>query len=377
MPKINNLQAIDLFSGAGGMSLGFEQAGFNVIAAIDVDPIHISTYKNNFPYCCTICADVSQITGKEIFQVANLGKKELDLLFGGPPCNGFSLMGKRKFKDPRNQLLLHFARLVKELSPKYFVMENVNGLLIEPMNKILELFIEKINKSGYSIVNPIKTLNASEFGVPQNRKRLFMLGYKNGLSEPKYPDYSLIKKMNICTNVKVRDAICDLPNIDIVDELFKYDIFYGKLKKTKSNYAKILRGDIKSDFDRSNRKFSNNFGLTGCHRTKHNTETVKRFNSIFPGTVEPISRFYRLSMDGLCPTLRAGAVKEFGSFTAPRPIHPLKPRCITIREGARLHSYPDSFNFHHTIWHGFRQIGNSVPPFLARLVAESIYEVLQ
>jgi len=129
-------------------------------------------------------------------------------------------------------------------------------------------------------------------------------------------------------------------------------------------------GDFSHARDHSNGR------LTGCGRIDHTAEVVRRFEATKPGTREGISKFYRLRKDGIAPTLRAGTDGSRGSYSAARPIHPIKPRCITVREGARLHSFPDWFEFHSTKWHGFRQVGNSVPPLLARAVARSVYYAL-
>lgn len=368
--------AIDLFCGAGGMSLGFEQAGFDVAVALDDDPIHLDTYSANFPRCNTIRADISKIKGKDILSKAKLGKRDIHVLFGGPPCQGFSIIGKRRLDDPRNGLIFHFSRLIRELKPLYFVVENVEGLLLGKTSDILRSFIRRVKRAGYSVVEPIGCLDASNFGVPQRRRRLFILGYQKGLSAPELPAPSSInngdgKMSDPC----VWDAICDLPNIDDFEELLTSNVYYGPLG-LPSDYASILRGDKRDREDRSQiRKLICN-GLTGCLRTAHSLETIRRFRKTRPGNFEPISRFYRLAKEGLATTLRAGTGRSHGSFTAPRPIHPLYPRCITTREAARLHSFPDWFCFHPTKWHGFRQVGNSVPPLLARSVARSIFLAL-
>jgi DNA (cytosine-5)-methyltransferase 1 len=143
-----------------------------------------------------------------------------------------------------------------------------------------------------------------------------------------------------------------------------------------SPYARVLRGETNDPDDLSQPRHSNGSGLTGCQGTSHSPETTQRCAATPPGTYEPVSRFYRLTKDGFAPTLRAGTGPANGSFTAPRPIHPISPRCITVREGGRLHSFPDWFCFHPTKWHGFRQLGNSVPPFLARAVAKQVRSAL-
>lgn len=367
---------IDLCCGAGGMSLGFEQAGFDVVAAVDVDQIHVATHSRNFPNCKTLVADLSDLSGDALRSESQLEGCEIDVLFGGPPCGGFSIMGRRKFDDPRNKLLGHFARLVDELSPCYFVVENVEGLLIDPMMDILDEFLEQVDRAGYSTVSPIMTLVATDFGVPQNRRRIFILGYQRGLAPPKYPAVSKNGE-EPRQNPTVWDVIGDLPNVDRIKELRNSDVYTGELEPTDSHYAKIMRDEICDPKDLSQAREKNGCGLTGCQQTAHNPETVKRFRATVPGTYEPTSRFYRLTKEGVAPTLRAGSGKSHGSYSAARPIHPIHPRCITVREGARLHSFPDWFVFHKTKWHGFRQVGNSVPPLLARSIASAVIDAPQ
>jgi DNA (cytosine-5)-methyltransferase 1 len=358
------------------MSLGFEQAGFDVLAAFDADPIHVATHARNFPYCKTIEADLSEVSGQEIRSLAGLVDGHIDVLFGGPPCGGFSLMGKRKLEDPRNELLGHFARLVVDLEPPYFVVENVEGLLMEPMTDFLDAFKMRVRPAGYSVVDPIVALNASDFGVPQHRRRMFMLGYRSDLAAPAYP-LSPFTGEGACRRPTVWDAIGDLPNIDEFDRLLESDVYEGDLQPTESRYARIMRGEISDPEDLSRERVPDQKGLTGCRRTRHEPQTVARFADTLPGAREPISKFYRLSKDGFSTTLRAGTDESRGSHSAARPIHPVYARCITVREGARLHSMPDWFSFHHTKWHGFRQVGNAVPPLLARAVAGAILAALR
>ena len=155
---------IDLFCGAGGMSLGFEQAGFDVKVAIDINPIHVSTHADNFPHCQTLCADLSTISGNEIRRRTGLHNNVIDVLFGGPPCQGFSTAGKQDPSDPRNLQLISFARLVLELHPSYFVLENVSALLHSKFKSAIDNFIQKLDEN-YSIMG-IWSLNANQFGVP-------------------------------------------------------------------------------------------------------------------------------------------------------------------------------------------------------------------
>ena len=367
--------AIDLFCGAGGMSLGFEQAGFNVVAAVDSDPIHVSTYSKNFCKKNVFCADLSSLSGQELRYKSKLDDQQIDVICGGPPCTGFSMIGKRRVTDPRNQLLVHFARLIKELKPNYFIVENVKGLLIHPMTQILDIFVNKVEKAGYSIVKPIRCLDAYDFGVPQRRSRVFILGYKNSYTafdDPTPSSNFSGKNSRKLTNVW--DAIGDLPNIDNFEELLAMDTYLGRLKSTPSIYAKSLRSDTNGLNLKMKKKDD---GLTGCLRIVHTSKIIQRFSETKPGTYEPISRYYRLVKENPSPTLRAGSGRSYGSFTAPRPIHPVYPRCISVREGARIHSFPDWFQFHPTKWPGFRQVGNSVPPFLGRIIASVVMDVIK
>lgn len=358
---------IDLFAGAGGLSLGFEQAGFDVAAAVEIDPIHCAVHKYNFPNSDVICASVVDLTGDEIRRRAKLGDMEIDCVFGGAPCQGFSMIGKRVLDDPRNQLVFHYVRLVRELRPKYCVFENVKGLTVGKHKQFLAELIEALEQSGYEILHPYKVLNAADHGVPQDRRRLFLIGARKGEPLPVYPDP--------VGKVSVLDAIGDLPDADDFEELLSTDSVPVQFE-TKSKYARILRG-LESDPDDLSypRDFDRDM-LSASLRTKHTELSRKRFIETEHGKTESVSRFHKLHPNGVCNTLRAGTDSARGAFTSPRPIHPYSPRVITVREAARLHSYPDWFRFHVTKWHGFRQIGNSVPPMLGRAVAGQIVQAL-
>lgn len=359
---------IDLFCGVGGMSLGFERAGFDVVAGFDFEARNVETHTKNFPRCKTVQADISKLSGKQLRTDVGLGDRELDVLFGGPPCQGFSTIGKRHLDDSRNLLLYDFARLVREVQPKYFVMENVAGLMAGNAVKVLKSFIRRVKLAGYDVVEPVRVLCASDYGVPQKRKRVFILGARKGLPLPSYPDPSDYAS----EKPTVWDAIGDIPDLNEIKYLLESDVLKRQLGKS-SGYASSLRNDTPPW---ENTADGHNGGLTGCMRTAHTATTIKRFAATLPGTCEPISRFHRLKKDGLANTLRAGTGPKHGSHTAARPIHPVYHRCITTREAARLHSYPDWFRFHPTKWHGFRQVGNSVPPRMAQSVASTITEAL-
>ena len=357
---------IDLFAGAGGLSLGFEQAGFDVAAAVEIDPIHCAVHEFNFPNCATLCADASKIGAEEIRKAAKLGNTPVDVVFGGAPCQGFSLIGKRALEDPRNSLLLEFVRLTVELDAQHFVFENVKGLTIGRHRQLLDELIDTFHSNGYEVRLPYRILNAADYGVPQDRRRLFLIGAKKGLPLPQYP------LDGASSRTTVWEAIGDLPDADEYLELTVSDAT-GKARFGRaSRYARILRGMVEDAGDYSYPRRWDPKRLTSSMRTEHTPLSEGRFMATEAGKVEPVSRFLKLDPDGLCNTLRAGTGSDKGAFTSPRPIHPYRARCITVREAARLHSYPDWFRLHATKWHGFRQVGNSVPPLLARAVASKV-----
>ncbi|WP_081067266.1 DNA cytosine methyltransferase [Burkholderia cepacia] len=359
---------IDLFAGAGGLSLGFEQAGFDIAASVEIDPIHCATHEYNFPKTKTICASVVDLTGDEVRRLSGIDDADVDVVFGGAPCQGFSMIGKRALDDNRNQLVFHYVRLVSELQPKYCVFENVKGLTLGKHAQFLVELIEALGEAGYNVVRPYQVLNASDYGVPQSRERLFLLAARNDQAMPVYPNA-------LEGRVSVRQAIADLPDADQFDELRSTDSVRVDWL-TESTYARRLRG---MEVDNTDFSYARTFdqNILTCSLTTEHTEISKaRFLATPPGQTEKISRFLRLDPEGLCNTLRAGTDSARGAHTSPRPIHPVYPRVLTVREAARLHSYPDWFRMHVTKWHGFRQIGNSVPPLLGRAVASSIMSAL-
>ena len=390
--------AIDLFAGAGGLSLGLEQAGFDVFAAVEYDPVHCAVHEFNFPFTETLCADASSLEPEQLQWAAeasavkhgrNDWDGEIDAIVGGPPCQGFSTIGRRLIDDTRNRLVFDFFRLVSALRPKYFVMENVPGMAAGGHSAILDRFIHEFEAAGYVVVP--KVLSTADYGVPQLRRRLIVIGSREDQPTathpepttnpvPKVPGASAPSRGGRPTGPTVWDAIGDLPNLDRFstlrnsDRVELSDAAAKRMAAKGSAYALALRGADPED--RSHPRHWNPALLTSSARTIHTELSIRRFAETLPGDTEPVSRFYRLHPKGLCNTLRAGTGSERGAFTSPRPIHPKKPRVISVREAARLHSIPDWFQLHATKWHGFRQIGNAVAPLFGRAVGESLVAAL-
>ena len=355
---------LDLFAGAGGLGLGFEQAGCDIVAAVELDPIHAAVHSFNFPNGITLCRDANLVSGREI--LARTGRS-IDVVVGGAPCQGFSMIGKRALDDPRNQLVRHFLRLVVELQPAAFVLENVRGLTIGKHRQFLDEVVHEFEAHSYRVRLPWQVLNAADFGVPQHRQRLFLIGSRKDIELPGYPSLELG-----IVPPAAHDALGDLPDADNFEQLIASDAVRTTCRRPLGAYAREMRcldndawhyGYVR-DWDPSM--------LTSSMRTAHTEISMRRFERTPPGTVEPISRFFKLAEQGLSNTLRAGTDSARGAFTSPRPIHYNYNRCVTVREMARLHGFPDWFRFHTTKWHGARQIGNAVPPPLARAVASSI-----
>ena len=340
--------AVDLFAGAGGLSLGLEQAGYEIAAAVEYDPVHAAVHEYNFPYGKTFARDVTGITGTEI----------------------------------RNALLKEYVRLVLELQPRFFLMENVAGLTVGKHRQLLTEVIDRLSAGGYQVLTPYRVLQAADFGTPQSRKRLILLGARADVPLPHYPeplftprpirDTPLPSDPKLPFGPSVKDALADIPDAHSISALVTGDSAANVDYGLPSDYAAELRGTATASDDFSHPRTFDPSLLTSSNWTNHTNRSIERFAATKPGDVEPVSRFLRLHPEGICNTLRAGTASDRGAFTAPRPIHPFYPRVITVREAARLHGYPDWFRFHVTKWNGFREIGNSVPARLGRAVGASL-----
>ncbi|MFA7173125.1 MAG: DNA cytosine methyltransferase [Kiritimatiellia bacterium] len=243
---------------------------------------------------------------------------------------------------------------------------------------MLALLISEFQECGYNVTKPWHVLNSKNYGVPQHRERLFLLGAKSGLPLPEYPSaksddqFDLFNSDDVQPVPTCRDALEDLPDNEMFDELIYSDSIRLLDWAPKTRYARELHCMTNGCWHYGYQRKWDNSLLTSSLRTDHTDISRHRFANTLEGQIEPVSRFFKLASNGQCNTLRAGTDSARGAFTSPRPIHYDYNRCISVREMARLHGYPDWFRFHVTKWHGARQIGNSVPPPLAWSVASSI-----
>lgn len=373
---------IDLFAGAGGLSLGFEQAGFDIAAAVEIDPVHCAVHKFNFPNTAVIPRTVEGLSAASIRMAAGIGDRQVDCVFGGAPCQGFSLIGHRALDDSRNRLVLDFVRIVAELKARTFVFENVKGLTVGKHKTFLEELVRAFDAAGYEVRTPWKVLNAGHYGTPQFRERLILFGCRKGESLPDYPvpvtnlAGRKAEFANLPEGPNGIDALGDLPDADRFQTLLNSDAVKTTAFGKPSRYAAELRCITNEAWHYGYVREWTPGILTSSARTDHTEISRRRFSETEPGSVEPISRFFKLPHYGVSNTLRAGTDGARGAFTSPRPIHYRYDRCVTVREMARLHGFPDWFRLQVTKWHGARQIGNAVPPPLARAVATEVMKAL-
>jgi DNA (cytosine-5)-methyltransferase 1 len=359
---------IDLFAGVGGLSLGAARAGFKVALAVELDDHALAAHKKNFPNVKHLQKDIAKITPEELLASAGLAKGQLDGLIGGPPCQGFSHMGRRSVTDPRNNLFKKFFEFVDGCRPKFYVAENVLGILDVDYDEIREKAFQVVCDTGaYEMLPPLR-IKASEFGAPTVRERVFFVGYrKDAMKLVTHADF---KARKTALTVTVHEALKGLP-VAIRDEWITEAQSWRKVETAKDTvFHRKIQGEIPNgigDVTAIDRYHKENV-VSGCFGTRHTDAVRARYAALKPGQQDKISKSIRLKKDGLCPTLRAGTGADKGSYQAVRPIHPSCARVITPREAARLQGFPDWFQFAPSKWHSFRQIGNSVSPLVAEIV---------
>lgn len=361
---------IDLYAGVGGLSLGAIRAGFDLALAVEWDKHAMKAHEINFPKFEHLNTDIAKLDGKKLLKEAGLAEGELDGLIGGPPCQGFSFIGARNHLDPRNDLFVKFFKLVKECKPKFFVAENVLGILDDLYDEIRKSAFKLVEKE-YVILNPMK-FKASDFGAPTSRERVFFIGYRrDSMLELRKEDFEKQKVAEITTVAK---ALRGLPKRINNEWLGEEDSWRPVGSFSDSYFKKYVNGNIPEGMgdEEAVRKYKEEGLISGNFGTRHTPKVYKRYKALKPGQTDTVSRAVRLKANGLCPTLRAGTGSDKGSYQAVRPIHPTAHRVITPREAARLQGFPDWFQFAPSKWHSFRQIGNSVSPILAETILRVI-----
>ncbi|MCY7912993.1 DNA cytosine methyltransferase [Bacillus haynesii] len=369
------MRVIDLFSGCGGISLGFKRAGFNVIMGIDNNEPALETFRENFPEAVTFNGDISELDPFTIMETLNLRQGELECLVGGPPCQGFSKnvpAKNRFFDDERNLLVTHFLRFVEAFRPKMVLMENVAELAKAYQNRYTEIILDELESLGYHA--DWERLLAADFGVPQMRRRAFFLASRIS-DESLLPDPTHTGNLNdvdlfnydISPHVNVWEAISDLPPLNHGEgqDIMEYP------SEPLTYYQQLMR--------------QNSDGFLYNHKARKLSDIqYQRISSIgegqgikdLPEEIRPKSGYSgaygRLWRDKPAPTITCWVFHPgSGRFS-----HPIDKRVITIREAARIQSFDDSFKFLGSYNEQSRQVGNAVPPLLAKKIALKYREVL-
>lgn len=351
--KLKKYNVVDLFCGAGGFSLGLKDTNrFNSILANDIDMDMCEAYSLNFPESKILSKSISDL---DFFSIKE--NNNIDVVVGGPPCQAYSLSGKRLKNDPRANLFLEYFRAIEVIRPHIFVYENVKGLFSYKKGNIFHQLQEIFEKIGYEL--SINLVNALNYGVPQSRERIFIIGYKKGLNYS-FPKSSHAKK-TIRKPVTISDAISDLPKIKNNENSAKY------LSKPKTNYQKLMRKNAPDNLmDHKSSKHSENLVTIMSYLPEGGLKKD------LPFEIRPKSG-YANSYGRLWWNKPATTItRNFGTPSSARCIHPKIDRALTTREGARLQSFPDRYQFFGSRAKKNLQIGNAVPPLLARAIGKSI-----
>lgn len=376
--------AVDLFSGAGGITLGLRNAGFDVRLCSDLNEACEATHYRNFPDIPFIRRDVHELTGAEILHAAGLRPGELDLLIGGPPCQGFSIIGRRELWDPRNGLFREFVRIAGELRPKVMVIENVTGLATLEGGAVLRELSTAFRAAGY--VPDCAELLAAQYGVPQMRWRMFFIGWRGDLKRSggfPLPTHGRAGIGELVPNrtvgpdnsagfVTIRDAIGDLPPV----EAGGVTATYGQ--SPKSLYQRAMRFDAPMQ-------------LANHYAARLSPQNIERIRFLKPGEdwralprellptgmqralrKDHTRRYRRMVWDGVARSI----ITRFRDPKSGEYIHPDQHRTISIREAARIQSFPDWFVFEKNYSEQYEQVGNAVPPLLARAVGSELKAML-
>ncbi|WP_298983767.1 DNA cytosine methyltransferase [uncultured Roseibium sp.] len=356
--------AIDLFCGAGGLTEGLRQAGFHVLAGNDFDEAAGRTFAATHKEAKFLPGPVQDITAKALLKAAGLKKGELDCLVGGPPCQAFSVYNhKRGMHDERSQLFREYLRLVEGLSPRWVVMENVTGITSAGDGEALQAILSGFKQLGYNV--EYKVLRAEEYGVPQERRRVVFVGNREGI-QIEWPEKTHGEGLKPFTTI--RDALSDLPALANGEDkgIQQY------VREPIGEYQSLLRGGSNSVVNHSAPRLA----PINIERMKHIPAGGSWRDipyELLPAGMKKArrcdhtKRYGRMTWDGLSGTVLTKCDVHWGAF-----IHPEQDRAITVREAARIQSFPDWFTFEGSRTEQYIQVGNAVPPLLGRRIGESI-----
>lgn len=362
------MNVIDLFCGIGGVAHGFHQAGgFNTLFANDVDSDMCMSFKNNMKDINVICDSIASLNFKEL-----IGKNKVDLVVGGPPCQAYSTSGKRLLEDPRAMLYQQYYRALKETQPQMFVYENVRGLLSMSNGRLFEEVQRLFASLGYFV--EAKVLNAADYGVPQERERVIVVGVRDGIKfeypEPTHQslnegDRDLFAVKTLPSHITLEEAIGDLPFIEAGQVGTAYT------SPPQNSFQKLMRKNApKNIIDHD----APNHGESLLQVIRHVPEGGIKKD--IPEAFRPKSGFPnsygRLWWDRPSTTI----TRNLGTPSSARCIHPKCDRALTTREGARIQSFPDNFIFYGSRSKKNLQIGNAVPPLLASAIAKQVKKAL-
>lgn len=357
---------VDLFCGAGGLSHGFMQAGYNVLFGSDIDPTFGKTFIASHPHAKFVAKPIQDLQVDEVLEATRLAAGDLDVLVGGPPCQGYSVYNRgRGEQDPRAGLFREYLRLVRGLMPKWLVMENVTGLTSISGGRLIESIVAEIKASGYADV-AFSVLKAEQFGVPQERRRIVFIANRLGIPV-EFPNSSHDGKTR--PFVTVWDAIGDLPAID---QQWQYE--------AGANYVTLPQNDFQRSMRQKSKLAMNHFGP---RLSKVNLERIRHIPQggswrdvpfdLLPAGMKKAKRsdhtkrYGRPRLTDLSCTILTKCDIHWGAY-----VHPIQNRAFTVREAARLQSFPDDFVFYGSMTEQFVQVGNAVPPLMAKAIAEKI-----
>lgn len=354
------MKAVDLFAGAGGLSLGLAQAGVEVELAVEFQPDFASTYRTNHPDTTMICDDIAAVRFDDTIRAMGL-TGTIDLVCGGPPCQGFSTVGKKDQHDPRNSLFHEFLRAVDEIEPRAVLFENVSGFYRMYQGIIFGELVRELESRAYTIDSRI--LDAVEYGLPQYRKRTVIIAVRDCPAiiwpAPTHGSTAGLFSGNtqqLCLN----DAISDLPSLCVGGSSAEY------ATTPQNEYQRILRGDAHRLTEHNCAKYGD--------RMQEILELIPARGSVndLPERLRPkgyfANTYARLTADQPSPTI----TRNFGTPSSSRCVHPTQNRALSTREGARLQGFPDSYQFVGSKTSKNLQIGNAVPPILGRVLGESL-----